>query len=202
MATNAAPQVDRLADALFPRTRQRLLAALFGQPERSFYVNELVRLAGSGIGGVQRELASLADSGLLTVEQRGNQTHYQANPESPIFDELSGIVRKTFGAANVLRAALSALSPRIDRAFIYGSYASGEAHAGSDIDLMVVADDLSLEELFSALGIAEASLGRHLSPTLYTRAEFHKRMKAQNPFLTKVLKTPRLALMGGDDGAD
>lgn len=192
-------RTDSIADALFPRVRQRLLAALFGQPQRSFYTNELVRLAGSGIGAVQRELASLSACGLLTVTAQGNQKHFQANPDAPIFDELCAVVRKTFGVADVLRAALAPLAVRIARAFVYGSVASGRSHAGSDIDVLIVADALSLEEVFAALGPVEASLGRRLNPTVYTRAEFAKRLAARNPFLTKTMARPRIALIGSDD---
>lgn len=191
---------DSIADALFPRVRQRLLAALYGQPQRSFYTNELVRLADSGIGGVQRELASLSACGLLTVSARGNQKHYQANVNAPIFGELQAIVRKTFGVADVLRAALALLAPQIAQAFVYGSVAAGAAHADSDIDVMIVADALRLEDIFAALAPLEASLGRRISPTLYTQAEFKKRVAARNPFLAKVLARPRIPLTGSDHG--
>jgi len=192
-------RTDSIADALFPRVRQRLLAALFGQPQRSFYTNELVRLAESGIGGVQRELASLAACGLLNVSAKGNQKHYQANPDAPVFAEMMAIVRKTFGVADVLRAALAPLAPRIDRAFVYGSVASGEAHASSDIDVMVIADDVGLESLFAALAPLEASLGRRISPTLYSVAEFQKRVTGRNTFMAKVLARPRILLIGSND---
>src|SRR5690554_7756382 len=86
-----------LSDALFPRTKQRVLGILYGQPHRSFYANELISLADSGSGAVQRELATLAHSGLVTVKAIGNQKHYQANAESPIFDELRSIIQKTIG---------------------------------------------------------------------------------------------------------
>ena len=192
---------ERIADALFPQVRQRLFAALFGQPQRSFYTNELVRLAGSGIGVVQRELASLSECGLLRVERRGNQKHYQANSEAPVFAELGAIVRKTFGVAGVLRAALAPLATRIDQAFVYGSVAAGSQHAASDIDVMIIADELTLEEVFGALQPAGDSLARQINPTLYTRSEFRKRVAAKNPFLTKVLGRSRIPLIGGDHGA-
>ena len=187
---------ERIADALFPQVRQRLFAALFGQPQRSFYTNELVRLAGSGIGVVQRELASLTDCGLLRVERRGNQKHYQANADAPVFAELGAIVRKTFGVAGVLRAVLAPLATRVERAFVYGSVASGTHHADSDVDVMVVADDITLEELFAALQPASDSLARRINPTLYTPAEFRKRIAAGNTFLTKVMSRPRITLIG------
>jgi predicted nucleotidyltransferase len=192
---------ESIADALFPRVKQRLMAALFGQPQRSFYTNELVRLAESGIGGVQRELASLSACGLLSVSAKGNQKHYQANADAPVFDELCAIVRKTFGVADVLRASLAPLAPRIAQAFIYGSVAAQADHAGSDIDVMIVSNSLSLEEVFAAFGPIEAPLGRRLNPTLYTEAEFKKRVSSRNPFLTKVLARPRIALIESAHGS-
>lgn len=195
----SAVSTSSIADALFPQVRQRLLAQLFGQPERSFYANELVRKVGSGIGAVQRELESFSSSGLVTVERRGNQKHYQANPRAPIFDELCGIVRKSFGIVDRLSTALLPLAPRIALAFVYGSAASGQMHAGSDVDVLIVADQLSLEEVFAVLGPLEVELARKVNPTMYTRAEFAKRIEMAHPFLTKVIAGPRLPLLGSVD---
>ena len=103
------PKRTSLADALFSATQQRVLGYLFGQPERSFFATELIRLAGGGSGGVQRELARLADSRLVTVTRVGTQKHYQANPKSPIFAELCAIAQKTVGLAEPLRKALAPL---------------------------------------------------------------------------------------------
>ena len=100
-----------LADALFPKVRQRVLAVLFGNPTRSFYANEVIALAGSGTGAVQRELAGLSQAGLLTVSRQGNQKHYQANADAPVFAELRGLVLKTSGVVDVLRTALRPLMP-------------------------------------------------------------------------------------------
>jgi hypothetical protein len=121
-----------LADALFTATQQRILGLLFGQPERSFYANELIALTGSGSGAVQRELARLAASGLVVVRLIGRQKHYQANPDSPIFAELCGIASKTIGLAEPLRLALAPLVPRIRAAFVYGSVARRQDTVRSD----------------------------------------------------------------------
>jgi DNA-binding transcriptional ArsR family regulator len=110
-----------IADALFSKVRQRVLAVLFGAPDRSFYTNEVIGLAQSGAGAVQRELADLAGAGLLTVRKQGNQKHFQANAASPVFAELRGLVLKTLGLADVLRAALAPLAPQIAQAFVFGS---------------------------------------------------------------------------------
>ncbi|MGH8681890.1 MAG: transcriptional regulator, partial [Burkholderiales bacterium] len=154
-----------LADALFSTTQQRVLGLLFGQPERSFYATELIGLAGAGSGAVQRELARLEQSGLVTVRKLGTQKHYQANPESPLFSELASIARKTVGLAGPLREALAPLASRVIAAFVYGSVAKRRDTAASDIDLMVLSDSLTYAEVFGALETLTTKLGRTINPT-------------------------------------
>jgi hypothetical protein len=135
-----APVSSGVADALFTKVQQRVLAVLFGNHARSFYANELIALACSGSGAVQRELAQLEAAELVTVRRVGNQKHYQANASAPIFKELRGLVLKTSGLVDVLRTALAPLTAQIDQAFIYGSVAKGKDTANSDIDLMVISE--------------------------------------------------------------
>ena len=130
-----------LADALFTTTQQRVLALLFGQPARSFFASELIRLTGSGSGAVQRELKRLVSSGLVTVKRIGRQKHFQANPDCPVFDELCAMVRKTVAMVEPIRQALAPLAEGIALAVVYGSVAKGTDTASSDIDLLVVADE-------------------------------------------------------------
>jgi len=191
-----------LADALFSATQQRVLGLLFGQPDRTFFATEIIKRTRSGSGAVQRELARLTDSGLVVVSRIGNQKHYQASRSSPVFDELRAIVMKTVGMVEPLRAALDPLSRKIDLALIYGSVAKGEDHAESDIDVVIVADDLRLEDLYARLSPAERKIGRKISPTLYTREEFRRRRRGRNAFLEKVLSGDRILLMGSEDVAD
>ncbi|MCK0538781.1 transcriptional regulator [Alcanivorax quisquiliarum] len=188
-----------LADALFSQTQQRVLGLLFGQPERSFFTNEVIALAGIGAGSVQRELRRLADSGLVTVSKIGNQKHYQANPASPLFQELCSLARKTFGLADVLKSALRPLEEHISLALLYGSVARRQDRAGSDIDLMVVSDTIMLETLYQMLESAEKTLGRSVSPLLYTHAEFSRRLEEDNPFLRNVLHGETVELIGHKD---
>lgn len=188
-----------LADALFTSTQQRVLGFLYGQPERSFFANELITATGSGSGAVQRELARLTESGLVTSRQIGRERHYQANARAPVFDELRSIIVKTTGIAEPLRSALQPLADRISFATLYGSLAKGTATAASDIDLLVVADDVRLEDLYSALDAAETKLGRKINPTLYTRLDFLRRRKQGNAFLTRVLEGEHVPLIGNPD---
>lgn len=185
-----------IADALFSSTQQKVLARIFGQPERSFYATELISELAAGSGAVQRELKKLERSGLVNVTWVGSQKHYRANPEAPIFNELVALIRKTVGLKGPLEAALAPVAGTLELALVYGSTAKGTAHAASDIDLLVVADHLPLEELYALLGPCEQELGRRIQPTLYTSAEFHHRLEGGNPFLSRILEGPTLVLQG------
>lgn len=185
-----------LSDALFSGTKKRVLGILYGQPARSFYANELISLAASGSGAVQRELATLTNSGLVTVKSVGNQKHYQANPDSPIFTELCAIVQKTTGLADPLREALMPMASHITAAFVYGSVAKKTDTASSYIDLMLISDEISYGELFSALEDASTKLGRPVNPTILTHEEFDKRLANQESFLTRVMGQPKIWIIG------
>jgi predicted nucleotidyltransferase len=188
-----------LADALFGRVRQRVLGLLYGHADRSFYANEIIGWVDGGSGAVQRELARLEGAGLVTTARIGRQKHYQANPASPIFSELQGIVLKTSGLRDVIRDTLTPLEGDIVVAFVFGSVGKGSPSAGSDVDLMVVSDRLTYAELFTALEAASAKLARTVNPTIYTSADFVRRIEQEHPFLTKVLEQPKLWIIGGDD---
>jgi len=183
-----------IGDALFTKTQQRLLSLLYGQPDQSLYLNELVRRAQVGRGSVARELVKLTDSGLVTMTRQGNQNHYQANRDNPIFHELVHIVQKTFGISEVLKNALLPVTDTLEQAFIYGSVAKGGAHAGSDIDLMLVGNDLSYSDIMELLAPAEQQLQRTINPTLYSPDEFEQRIADNQSFVTRVMEQPRLEL--------
>lgn len=189
-----------LADALFTSTQQRVLAPLFGQPDKSFFVTQIMGLAKAGRGAVQRELERLRVGGLVNVKMVGTQKHYQANPESPLFDELCNIVRKTVGLKEPLLEAVASLPTSVRFAAVYGSVAKGTESSSSDVDLMVVSDELVLEELYAAIAPVEDLLSRRINPTLYTQAEFDRRRESGNEFLSKVLGGPLIILTGSIDG--
>ncbi len=189
-----------LADALFTSTQQRIYAVLFGNSDRSFYLTEIVRLASIGTGSVQRELSKLENSGLVTSEKIGNQKHYQANADSPLFDEIRSIVRKTVGLREPLLHALQPLASKIKFAFIYGSIAKNTDTSGSDVDLLIVSDELKLKELYSVLMPLEKQLARKVNPTIYKETEFKEKRDTGRGFLTKVLAQPVINLIGTTDG--
>lgn len=191
--------VQGFADALFTTTQQRVLGALYGQPQRSFTVSELIASIGAGSGAVQRELAKLVASGLLTVQPVGNQKRYQANPAAPIHEELIGIMQKTVGLAEPLREALQPLASKITIAFVFGSVAKRSETARSDIDLMIVSGKLGYADALTALADVEEKVGRKINPVIYTPVELAKRIKSDNAFVKRVLEQPKIWLIGGED---
>jgi predicted nucleotidyltransferase len=198
---SASPTPSGLADVLFTPVQQRVLGLLFGQPRRRFQSGELIRLAGAGTGAVHRLLTRLAAVGLVTAEAVGNQKFYRANPASPVFKELCGLVRKTAGLVVPLQSALAPLAGQISAAFVYGSIAQGKDRADSDIDLLVIADTLDYADVFAALQTVEAQLGRTVNPNVMTLAEWRRKRK-QAGFVSRVADGPRLFVVGSDDDLD
>lgn len=185
-----------LAGALFSTVQRRVLAYIFRDPNRTFYKSEIVRDLHSGTGAVSRELERLERSGLVLVDHVGNQKHYRANQNSPIFHELLAIVRKTFGLHDPLREALAPLADQIKVAFVYGSVAKGTDTARSDIDLMVVGDNLTYSDLYEGLNKAEEQLSRPVNPTIIERDEWTKKRKEDHSFLQKVLHQRKIFIIG------
>lgn len=202
MPIHSPPQksasVGGLGGVLFTNTQQRVLAFLFGQPERSYFANELIHLTGAGSGAVQRELKRLSESGLITSQMRGNQRHFQANPQSPIFQELTQIVQKTFGLALPIREALAPYQEAIRCAFIFGSIAKKQDTVASDVDLFVISDSLSYADLVNQLLGTEVRLGRGINTTIYTEADVRQRLMDGNAFLSRVLEQPKIWIIGNE----
>lgn len=181
---------------LFTDSQSRLFIWLFGQPERAYHLSELRRLTGLGSASLQRELNRLAAAGLVDSQMVGNMRRFQANPQSPVFAELVALTRKTLGTVPVLRDALSPLMPDLLAAWVYGSVAKQTDTARSDIDVMLVGNDLLLGKVLTCLVPAEAQLGRKINPTCYSPEEFERRRAEPDSFLNRVLSQPILALIG------
>ena len=197
--TKSISQDVGLADALFTPVQQRVLALLFGQPDRRFQSAEFIRLAKGGTGAVHRQLARLESAGLVTVTRSGNQKYYQARRESPVYSELHSLVIKTVGLVEPLRRALTPQAVRIRAAFVYGSVAKGKDRADSDIDLLVISDTLHYAEVYEALQLAEPELARPVNPTVLTRAQWLAKRSRSGSFAERVTAAPRLFVIG-DEG--
>jgi uncharacterized protein len=185
-----------LLDSLVSKTKQQILAATLLQPERAWYLVELARHLHLRPSSLQRELRQFAETGILRRQQNGNRVYFQADTTCPIFSELAQILFKTLGVVEALRKALEPLRDRIDLAFIYGSIAASTERSTSDIDLMIIGS-APLSQVAPLLRDLERQVGRPISPTVYGRGEFVKRIQAGNHFLTNVLRTEPLFITGG-----
>lgn len=184
-----------LADALFPRTRLAILKELVSVGDEGLHLRELERRTGLNSRGVMRELHSLRDAGILISREVGRQVIYRLNPDCPIYPELHSLILKTAGLADVLRAVLLPFVKRIELAYVYGSFASGEANAESDVDLLIVGD-VSLRELASSLRRAAETLSREVNPTVYQSEDYHARLTQEDSFVFRVHNGPRIDLLG------
>lgn len=185
-----------IATALFSESQTRVFRWLFGQPERSYHLSELRRLTQLGSASLQRELNRLVDAGLVFSEHVGNQRRFQANPDSPVYGELLALTRKTLGIGPLIAEALQPLAARLAVAFIYGSVAKETDTAQSDIDLLLVGEQLSLHEVLTLLLPLEGQLGRKINPSCYTQSEYAKRLAEPDSFINRILAQPTLPLIG------
>jgi predicted nucleotidyltransferase len=188
---------DNISQTLFGKTRQAVLSLLYSHVGDAFYLRQIVRAAGVGVGAVQRELKQLSDAGIIQRIARGRQVYYQANPHSPVFEELKALVTKTVGIAAILQTALAPLADRIRIAAIYGSVARSEENRASDVDLLVVGK-VTFAEIVSALGQAQKTINREINPTVYPSSEFRSKLLAGHHFLNTVLAKPILFLVGDE----
>ncbi len=189
---------SNLLQALFPKTREAILAAALMEPARSWYLTDLARKLGVSPSSLQRELSSLVEAEILRRTEDGNRTYYQANTESPIFPDLYGLFVKTAGVHDIIRASLDGLENQIDVAFVYGSLARSEERSSSDIDLMVVGE-VRLSDLAPRLKDAEAKLSRPVNPSVYPREEIAKKLAHGHHFLSTVMGGEKLFIVGTVD---
>ena len=191
--------MQSLATFLLGQTRSGVLSALLLHPEASLHVRELARLTGASPGSLHRELRALSEAGLLTRKEIGRQVHYQADVQCPVFGELAGLLRKTAGLVDVLRMALAPVAEQVKSAFVYGSMVDGKEHARSDVDVMVVGA-ISFGEAVRALLPAQEQLRREVNPTVFSPAEFARKLKDGDGFVAKVWRKPKLWVVGSEEG--
>lgn len=184
-----------LASVLFPDYRRKVLALLLLHPESSYHQREIARLTETQSGTLSRELVKLVAAGLAVKTRVGNQQHYRANRECPIFEELASILRKTSGLTDILAEALSPIADRISAAFVFGSMASGKASAGSDIDLMILGT-VAFREVVASLYPCQETLGREINPKVYQREEWQRLLAEGGAFITDLLEKPKVFVIG------
>jgi predicted nucleotidyltransferase len=190
--------MSKISEALFSKSTKAILATVFLRPD-GMHLRALMQHTGLGSASAQRELGRLTEAGLLVREEVGKVVLYKPNAHSPIYPELSAIIRKTEGVADLLKEALLPFRHRIERAFIYGSVARNEDTAGSDIDLFVLGKEIGSADLYPTLVHVEESLGRKISLTVYRPAEYRRKLEAKNHFLVSIMEGPKIDLIGEHD---
>lgn len=185
------------AEILFGAYRRQVLALLLLRPEERFHVREIARLTGIPAGSLHRELRLLAEAELLMRQSVGRQVYYQANRQSPIFEELAGIFRKTESLADVIRAALLPLKNEVQLAFVFGSVAQGKERSGSDVDLFIVGKT-SFTTVVAALADLHEHLGREINPVIMTPADLIEKY-GTDPFIKRVAREQKIYVMGNAD---
>jgi predicted nucleotidyltransferase len=188
-----------MLEALFgSKLRAKVLGWLFSHPDERYFVRQLTALLKEDSTNVSRELARLAKTGILVSTTEGRQKYYQANRQSPIFNELHGLMLKTVGVADIIKKALEPRIAEIKLAFIFGSVARRAEDRFSDIDLLVVGD-ITFGEVVDLVSTAEEALNRELNPVVYTLAEFNKRLSEDHYFIRDILSGDKIFVVGDEN---
>lgn len=183
--------------SLFPDTRRKILAIVFQNPERWWYVREMASRAGVTPSSLQRELVQLTEAGILESRQDGRRVYFRAHPQLPILTELVSIIRKTAGVNQAVLEVLEPFREVITVAFIFGSLAVGGDHSGSDVDLMVIGN-VGLAEITPGLRRIERELEREVNPVALSPDELCRRLNEGNHFIRSVLDSPREFIIGSE----
>ena len=191
-------EISILGTTLFGKTRRAVLALLYSHPDESFYLRQIARTTGAGMGALQRELKLLSEAGVIQRSEIGQQAFFKANADCPVFHELRNLIIKTFGVADVVRAALSPLADKIELAFIFGSMVSGEFKQSSDLDVMVIGK-IEFAEIVAALTPVQETLAREINPSVYPPEEFRSKLVGGHHFLKTVSSAPKIFLIGNEN---
>lgn len=189
---------ENALSALFNKTCVLLLSLLYNNADKTFYLREIARKIGMGTGTVQRELSKLVSADLVVRQTHGRQVYYRANTGSRVYNEVRGLIIKTFGLADIIRDALDPLSTNIDYAFIYGSQVDGTATTDSDIDMMVVGR-VSEMELHKAISKAEGKLDKAINYSHFTLEEFRRRKREKKGFIDRTAAGNKIMLIGDEN---
>lgn len=189
---------SKLAEILFKDYRRRVLALLLLNPDKRYHVREIARITGTVAGTLHKELARLAEAGILARQNVGNQVQYFADKNCPIFDELASILRKTSGLVEVLANALVPLEEKIAVALVFGSMANARETSSSDVDLLVIGD-IDFVDVVKVIYPCQDRLQREINPKVYTQKEWKRLLAKKNSFSKEVMKQPKLFIIGAKD---
>lgn len=191
-----------IASALFTPAQQKLLGLLFLRVNEGFHLNEIMRLTGLGSASAQRELKRLHEAGLIVSERIGNVRQFRPNKQNIVYEELTSIVKKTFGLVSVLNSALAPMRKSLNVAFVYGKTAKEQEASSDAIELLLIGENTTYGELLSRLPVAERLLRRKINPNLYSLPDFHRRLREQQGFILNVLSERKIFVLGDETDLD
>ncbi|AXA93664.1 winged helix-turn-helix domain-containing protein [Massilia sp. YMA4] len=191
-----------IASALFTPAQQKLLGLLFVRVNEGFHLNEIMRLTGLGSASAQRELKRLHEAGLIVSERIGNVRQFRPNKQNLVYEELTSIVKKTFGLVSVLNSALAPMRKSLNVAFVYGKTAKEQEASSDAIELLLIGENTTYGELLSRLPVAERLLRRKINPNLYSLPDFHRRLREQQGFILNVLSERKIFVLGDETDLD
>lgn len=191
-----------IASALFTPAQQKLLGLLFARTGEGFHLNEIMRLTGLGSASAQRELKRLHESGLILSERIGNVRQFRPNKNSLVYEELTSIVKKTFGLVSVLNSALAPMRKSLNVAFVYGKTAQEQEASSDAVELLLIGENTTYGELLSRLPVAERILRRKINPNLYSLPDFQRRLREKQGFILDVLDQRKIFVLGDDTDLD
>lgn len=191
-----------IASALFTPAQQKLLGLLFVRVNEGFHLNEIMRLTGLGSASAQRELKRLHESGLIVSERIGNVRQFRPNKQNLVYEELTSIVKKTFGLVSVLNSALAPMRKSLNVAFVYGKTAKEQEASSDAIELLLIGENTTYGELLSRLPVAERLLRRKINPNLYSLPDFQRRLREKQGFILNVLNERKLFVLGDETDLD
>ena len=185
-----------LSELLSSKIRENIFSLLFAGSVEELHMREIQRRSGMSIGAVQQELQKLEKLDVIKSRRSSNRLYYHANKEHPLYIDIRNLVLKTSGLADVLKEALK--DQRIKVAFVFGSIAENNERAGSDVDLMVIGE-LDLEAIVDMLHGVTDKIDREINPHVFSEAEFKKRLKAKEHFITSIMDVKKIFIVGTED---
>lgn len=185
-----------LTSLLSSRVRAEILVVFYLSPGETFNTWALAQRLEENYSAVWKELVRLEEIGILSSERRGKTKEYQINQDCPIAPELRSIVLKTEGFGMLVREKLLEME-NVKEAFIFGSYASGEADARSDLDLMIIGE-INLDRLAPVISDLENELSRPINYVIYSEEEWNEKKEAKDSFYENIVSAPKIILIGDD----
>lgn len=177
--------------------RINILSHFFMHPDEGYYIRQLEKILKKPVSNIQKELVKLEKIDLLSSSVEGNQKRYILKNEFPLYDELRNIFIKTTGLSDLIRDSLH-LIKKIEFAFIYGSFATGDETSQSDVDLMIVGNvsDIIINKSIKEV---EKQINRMINYSIYSKGEIEKRISANDNFIKTILEAPIILIIGNKD---